>query len=296
MNNVVSEDDPPSTCGGCTSLSTRKAATLCSACGVRWHTMCAGLKVREAQALPVWHCPNCRLGRGTPSSQFSQHTRGSQPTSPPASSMTSVPHSRLAELRDSCPVLKRIPKSARASVADSLSSVIDGALSQPSVASWTRFLSFAFAALRAPNLKTQRVRTSIASTIKKQLRNFNNDHQCLPSRPEKPAKHSQETVEKSIPRRVLGKCADGDIKAALRILTSSEEFIQPSIEARDALLQKHPPAPADEALPPAPNVSDDPALTVTEEQVQAAIRTMPPGSAAGLDGMRPMHLKQLTSA
>ncbi|KAK4303547.1 hypothetical protein Pmani_024449 [Petrolisthes manimaculis] len=31
------------------------------------------------------------------------------------------------------------------------------------------------------------------------------------------------------------------------------------------------------------------------KEVQATINAMPPGSAAGLDGVRPMHLQQLTS-
>ena len=257
--------------------------------------MCAGLKVREAEALPVWHCRGCRSDNGTLGSQLSQHVQRSETTSLPGRSQTSVLHSRLAELRDSCPVVKRIPKAARASVADSLSKAIDRALQQPSTESWTRFLSFAFVVLRAPGKTTRGSRTSVATVIKKQVEEFDANSQCPPTALAKPAKTSQDTADDSVARRVQSKCADGDVKAALRILTSSEEFIQPSTEVRDALLQKHPPPPADEAFPPAPNVSDTPALTVTEEQVQSAIKTMPPGSAAGLDGMRPMHLKQLIS-
>ncbi|XP_043203123.1 uncharacterized protein LOC122371098 [Amphibalanus amphitrite] len=41
--------------------------------------------------------------------------------------------------------------------------------------------------------------------------------------------------------------------------------------------------------------SDPGPLTVTPEEVEAAINSMPPGSSAGLDGIRPLHLRQLIS-
>ncbi|KAF0300891.1 Ubiquitin carboxyl-terminal hydrolase 38 [Amphibalanus amphitrite] len=58
---------------------------------------------------------------------------------------------------------------------------------------------------------------------------------------------------------------------------------------------KHPAAPKDELLPPPPAPSDPGPLTVTPEEVEAAINSMPPGSSAGLDGIRPLHLRQLIS-
>ena len=259
--------------------------------------MCAGLKVRDAQALPIWHCRRCCSSDGTRQSQNIQNV---QPTSTPASLQPPVLHSRLAELRHSCPVVRRIPKSARASVANCLSAIIDRAVSQPSIETWTSLLFFAFVVLRSPEKSAQGIHTSVATAIKQQTQDINALSQCPPPPPPppsaKPARSCQGIDEKSFVRRVQGKCADGDVKAALRIITSNEDFIQPSAEVRDALQQKHPPSPADEVLPPAPNNSDTPALEVTEVQVQSAIRTMPPGSAAGLDGMRPLHLKQLISA
>ena len=227
---------------------------------------------------------------------MSQRSTQQPASSTPAGTLSPDLHSKLAELRDSCPILKRIPKSARAAVANSLSTVIDRALSQPCTETWSRLLTFAFVVLRAPSTKAQGTRTSTVAVIKRKANDIVTSHPCVPTLPEKTIKRSQEGAGDSIVRRIKGKCADGDIKAALRILTSTDEFVQPSTEVRDTLLRKHPPAPADENLPPAPDVSETPALTVSEDQVQSAIRTMPPGSAAGLDGMRPMHLKELISA
>ena len=245
----VSDSLPPSTCGGCTSTSTRKAAILCSSCSTRWHTMCAGLKVRDAQALPVWHCRRCCSSDNTSRSQNVQNV---QPTSPAASPPSPVLHSRLAELRDSCAVVRRIPKSARASVANCLSTIIDRAVMHPSIEAWTRLLFFAFVVLRSPEKSSQGTQTSIATAIKRQTEDISALSHCPPppTAPPRPARSCQGGDEDSFARRVQGKCADGDVKAALRILTSNEDFIRPSPEVRDALQLKHPPSPADEVLSP----------------------------------------------
>ena len=89
--------------------------------------------------------------------------------------------------------------------------------------------------------------------------------------------------------------ADGDIRAALQILASDEEFAPPDQEIITALRAKHPPAPDDQLLPP-PLTDTDPApLTASETDVEAAINSMRPGSVAGLDGVRALHLQQLIS-
>ena len=208
----VTDSLPPSTCGGCASTSTRKAAILCSACSSRWHTMCADLKVRDAQALPVWHCRRCCSSDGT---RRSQNIQNVQPTSTPASLQPLVLHSRLAELRDSCPVVRRIPKSARASVANCLSAIIDRAVSQPSIETWTSLLFFAFVVLRSPEKSAQGIHTSVATAIKQQTQDINALSQCPPPPPPppsaKPARSCQGIDEKSFVRRVQGKCADGDV-------------------------------------------------------------------------------------
>ncbi|MPC61313.1 hypothetical protein E2C01_055383 [Portunus trituberculatus] len=95
-------------------------------------------------------------------------------------------------------------------------------------------------------------------------------------------------------RRVQKKCADGDIRAALRLLTTSDTFISPSEQTADALHAKHPPAEADEEPPKIPD-PDQHRLTITEFDVMAAIKSSAPGSAAGLDGLRPLHLLQLVA-
>ena len=101
--------------------------------------------------------------------------------------------------------------------------------------------------------------------------------------------------DENIARRVESKCADGDIGGALRVLTSTETLAAPTEETLATLRMKHPLAPDDEVMPSPPTDSDSPSLTVTEDQVRRAILSMPTGSSGGLDGVRPLHLRQLTA-
>ena len=93
--------------------------------------------------------------------------------------------------------------------------------------------------------------------------------------------------------RVQSKCADGDVRAALRLLTSDDAFCQPSAELVSALQDKHPPAPPNTVMPAASLVDAGMCLQVEEADVLQAIQSMPSGSSGGLDGVRPIHLQQL---
>ena len=73
----------------------------------------------------------------------------------------------------------------------------------------------------------------------------------------------QNTTDDALARRIRGKCADGDIRAALRILTSDDTFVEPDADVIAELQDKHPAAPEDEQLPPPPSPSDPAPLTVT---------------------------------
>ena len=282
------------TCAACPSSSVRKAAITCGNCGVRWHTSCARLTLAQARALSIWHCRDCRAGSAVSntSGEITVVTKLVSPT--PADAAPFTLSERLNGLRRSCTVIKRIPKAARASAADCLSRLIDKAIAEPSADAWERFLSFAFIALRAPAKATSNPRPTAASIIKKQVVDMESGSQPVPERRTSPI--SKKAVsEDAIARRVRSKCADGDVKAALRALTSNEDFVHPTSNIINVLREKHPPTPSDEDLPPPPQANDTPPLQVTAEQVRSAIESMPTGSSAGLDGIRPLHLRQLIS-
>ena len=241
------------------------------------------------RCLSCGRCRNRTLGT-PPATQ----TTATQPDDSTATcSVASALAKRLAMLRNDCSVIKRIPKAARASVADSLTKIIDRAISEPSAETWDNFLSFAFIALRATIKSTGDHRPTAASIIKRQVTEMEagRPHPTVPQRSE-PGNYPSEN---SIARRVRSKCADGDITADLRTLTSREDFVRPSSDTVRVLRTKHPPAPFDQALSLLAQGDDCRPLQVSVRQVRAAIESMPTGSSAGLDGMRPLHLRQLIS-
>ena len=279
-----SSDQPPDlTCAACVDRSRRKGAVLCGSCKQRWHLSCAKLTKAQASNLPSWHCLPC-LGRQSASS-----TR-TDPADVPASISEG-----LARLRSGTKVVSRIPKPVRPLVADALATELEEATRNPSAQSWWRFLSFAYKALRAPRPSSGGARVTAATTIRRAVAGLNESHPEPDEMPRGSRDPSSPDADDAIARRVRAKCADGDVRAALRILTSNDTFAEPNAEVISALRAKHPAAPADESLPPAPSASDPAPLTVTAEEVEAAIFTMPPGSSAGLDGIRPLHLRQLVS-
>ena len=95
-------------------------------------------------------------------------------------------------------------------------------------------------------------------------------------------------------RGVAAKLEDGDVRGAVRLLASKDHIAQSSQEIIESLQLKHPPAPADLNMPSGPDETIQP-CQVTEAEVVASIASFANGSSAGLDGLRPAHLKDLTS-
>ena len=87
---------------------------------------------------------------------------------------------------------------------------------------------------------------------------------------------------RDISKRILSKCADGDIKAALRLLTSEDTVSEECEETLLALQSKNPPAPDGEELPLETLVPPSEALRVDTDNVLAAVNSMQSGSGAGL--------------
>ena len=233
----------------------------------------------------MWHCQQC-LGRPAATPEPLDQT-----SEAPACGIAAG----LAKLRAGTKVIGRIPKAARPIVADSLSKSLDEAMSSPTSSAWWSFLSFAFVALRAPDSpKSGERRVTLTTHIRRQVAGLESASPH-PAMVQRNASVRHPSNPDSLARRIHAKCADGDIRAGLRLLTSDDTFVDPTPEVINSLRQKHPPAPTDLCIPPPPSASDLRPLTVTKEVVHAAIFTMPPGSSAGLDGIRPLHLRQLLS-
>jgi len=96
-------------------------------------------------------------------------------------------------------------------------------------------------------------------------------------------------------KKVEAKLSDGDIRGAIRLLTS-DDTIAPNNDATNAsLLEKHPAHPEPTNFPPEEDGATPSQIVLESGDVVKAIRSFPPGSAGGLDALRPQLLNDLTA-
>ena len=118
------------------------------------------------------------------------------------------------------PIVKHIPRSARPHIATELVSVLDNILSDPDdITQWALLLAFGPIMLRAPP-RTGR-RHNLATTLIKRdiLQGFADSASNDSTSRSRPTKQSD---DQSLAAAVMAKIEDGNIKAAIRIITSGE--------------------------------------------------------------------------
>ena len=84
------------------------------------------------------------------------------------------------------------------------------------------------------------------------------------------------------------------MRGAVRAVVSDDSLAPKNQATLTAVMEKHPPAPADLNLPTPPDDQLAPPITLTTEAIPAAIISFPKSSSAGPDGLRPGHLKDPT--
>lgn len=92
-------------------------------------------------------------------------------------------------------------------------------------------------------------------------------------------------------KKVEAKLNAGDVRGAIRILSSNDSIAPVNLDNYVRLLEKHP-APGLEIV----DVDDyelTPIEPVTASEITIAISNFPNGSAGGMDGLKPQHLKDM---
>jgi len=193
---------------------------------------------------------------------------------------------RLRILRSTTGLVHRIPKAARIATAEILTKVIRDCINLNTMSSWTRLLTFSYSTFCLPEKKDRKV--SLASIIKQNL--FRSEASPISAKELTQPKPSKS--DKVLRKRIEAKINDGDISGAVRLLSSDESVVSATVEVVENLKSKHPKSPEDITFP---DELDQAELNfdISVEEVCEAVRSFPNGSAGGIDGLRPQHLKDL---
>ena len=170
----------------------------------------------------------------------------------------------LAERKKSKRVIPRIPRGARIQAAGALCELVDKVVLNGSETAWSRLLKFALHALSRPARgKMDQHEASLTSKIKQQIARYMGDEDSQ-NNSDVPAAERQSSYganrrrrsgdqTEALKRRVAGKLVDGDVRGAIRLLSSGDQIADDTEEVIRNLQAKHPPAPADLCLPPEPD-------------------------------------------
>lgn len=223
--------------------------------------------------------------------------------SDPTQQLTSAERFDIVEfLRSRKPrLLKRIPKASRVLAAEKLSFLLSAVNDNPdNVEAWNRLLMFPKCCLCVPNQRGGKTK-NLATKINKQLNAFPStvaeceSFENSRTRKSKSSKNVDSFIQ--LARRVSEKIEDGDIRGAIKLAASDDTLAPHNTITLSALREKHPAKSTtpDDWLHSSSSVSVSLPFISQTEEIVGAIRSFPNGSAGGLDGLRPQHLKELTS-
>lgn len=188
----------------------------------------------------------------------------------------------LARCKSNVKVLKRVPRGARISAANKLSTCIEECLANPFLTkNWKNLLTFAYTSLKVPDKIKN---TSLATLVK---RNVEKAELTIPKR------STKKRIPISLSKRVEYKIAEGNVKGAVKLLASSDTLAPYSLETYQQLQLKHPPPSRELKFPDPPDKEVTP-LVVSGRDVFFSIKSFPNGTGSGIDGLLPQHLKDLT--
>ena len=219
--------------------------------------------------------------------------------SPLSCQPTDDPHTLLSDIRFvKGRILRFVPRGSRVQWASTLTECIDRILQDPAdPAYWRRLLLAPSLCLKQPERGGHNRRPSLASVVNKQCSTFLSSSDLLSVATPSDTSHTRvrkfRNNDSRLPGIVSRKLDEGDIKGAVRLVSSSDT-IAPFDEATLLKLrEKHPPRPKDHRLFPTSNA---PPLQIEMSEVRSAMDSFKAGSSGGLSGLRPQHLKDALCA
>ena len=205
--------------------------------------------------------------------------------------------SLLRFLSEPSKVLKEIPHLSRVTTARKLASLVELVVTQNDIPSWIRLLLFPKRCLRTPQRcgKDWKLATLVNKQVSEESLNIELHTRGVTTNPL--GRHIVLYTSNKVnyhATRISMKLEEGDYRGAVRLACSEDVFAEHNSHTLDVLRAKHPPAP--------PN-SDTDTLNckvplsisiATKAMIKKAIASFSCGSGAGIDGLLPQHLKDLT--
>ena len=177
--------------------------------------------------------PRLRLPPSFADTTSSSSSAASIPSPAPHSSVPRVDpplHSSMINLgRINCRILKRIPCGSRAPCAEKLSSILDDIVKNNDKEAWNRLFLFSRQCLAQPSRGGHR--RSLATCINQAI-----------EREEDSLSNSRQNHSMSLAKRVSAKMEDGDVRGAVRLVSSIEPVCKADEETLKLLQEKHPPS------------------------------------------------------
>jgi hypothetical protein len=189
------------------------------------------------------------------------------------------------------PIVKRLPKASRLQAAKAFTETFKSVTEEPSQDSWENFVKFPRSVFQKPKRAGSK-KINLASSINKRIESFKNGSLRCTRPPPTTKKVDPQT---SLKKAVAAKIQMFDVKGAIRIASSNDVVADHSQQVKDRLRSKHPASNYSAKDFPDPNKISVDNISCTKEEVRRGIHSFRNGSGAGIMGLYPQILKDLTS-
>ena len=182
------------------------------------------------------------------------------------------------------PTIKKIPKASRIQACKTLTDILTEVTNENSRNTWERLLQYPLLLLSG-TARGGKNKKSQATLINGKIDSFIKGTAVH-------EKHKPQKSQPNLKDQGTSKLSMGDVSGAIRIISSSDTVLPPSIEIKSKLEEKHPPAHTKICLPPTLNTNF---MICSRDDVKNAIKSFKPGSSGSPYGLLPQHLLDLTS-
>ena len=194
--------------------------------------------------------------------------------------------------RHKCPILKNIPKAARSTCASVFTNLMRAIILSPEDDNlWVNFFLFPIECLRLPPRGTK---ISLASYVLSKTEAFSQKVEfTLPTLPSERRNKLKPRSVNALKNLVCEKFDQCDIRGAMRLLLAEDSVAPNDEETYASLLSKHPGRFTQTPLLDRLELPNSEAGYISIELIEECLKSFPPGSSGGIDGLRPQHLKDM---